>query len=176
MHNAACVRRMHRPCNRLDEASRIKWLEFALRQSGGQSASRDKFQDEVGAARMFPSVEYLDYVWMRQGSDRFGLGAKSGQMASTSLLTRQDHLDCDVAIQLDVARPIDHSHSAAAKLALDLVSLRNQTCWGPRPLGRWTRRIIGGCVPGKPLKLNRNEFRSKAFAFLPRPIDEKIVD
>jgi len=64
----------------------------------------------------------LNDVGVLQAGDGLGLGAEAGQVRRAGMAARQDHLQRDDAIQLEVPRLVDDTHAALAELAQDLVA------------------------------------------------------
>ena len=87
-----------------------------------QAAPLQVFELEIGPVVVVAEAVDLDDVGMAQLRDRLGLGEEANGRLVTGVFTRQDHLERDDAVELDLAGLVDDSHAAAAQHAFDLVA------------------------------------------------------
>ena len=94
----------------------------------------------------------LDDIGMAQLRDRLGLGKEANRSLVTGVLARQDHLERDHAVELDLASPVYDSHAAATQHGFNFIAGDRRRHPGRRspdsaPAGSRDSRVRGVALP-----------------------------
>jgi hypothetical protein len=131
-------------------------LDFLGERAAGAELQREKRQTVVLA-----DFVDLDDVGMLQARDGLRFSAEARQVRVAGVAAREDHLEGDHAMELEMACLIDHAHAAPAQHTQDLVSRNNRKplqVANPRSLGKRAGRgprlgtgpgIDAGLIDGK---------------------------
>jgi hypothetical protein len=90
--------------------------------AGRQRAGGAVFQREEGEACVLADLEDLHDVGMLQTGDRLRLDAEAFQLGSAGVAARQDHLQGDDAIELEMPSLVNNAHAAAAQFGEHFVA------------------------------------------------------
>jgi hypothetical protein len=119
MNYAASVRVGECPCDFAHQARSVDWRKRPLRSKPlSQGFAFNVAHDEEDEAVRFTHAMDRDDVWMRESGRGARLLHEPFARSGEAREMHREDLDGDVTIQLDVARQVDDSHSAAADLAL----------------------------------------------------------
>src|SRR5262249_53075642 len=105
-----------------DEANGGRGGERTVLEQCRQCAARNVFQLEERPAPVLPYLVDLNDIWMLQAGDHLSFDQETREMRGGREFVRQDHLQGDEAIELDVPRLVDHAHAAPPQLSQDFVA------------------------------------------------------
>src|SRR4029077_19504508 len=77
---------------------------------------------EIGVPLVVANAKYLPDLGVLKPRDGLGLAEEAGSSLGPRVVARQDHLQCDSAIEPDLPRLVDNAHPTPANLAQDLES------------------------------------------------------
>jgi hypothetical protein len=120
--DAALVGRVHGPGQPLDQLRRPLRRPGRTVELAREAAAGDELQREVRPAVLLADLVDLYDVRVLQGGDRLGLAAETGQFFRTGVAAGQDHLQGYEPLELQVSSLVDHTHTATAQLAENLVA------------------------------------------------------
>ena len=122
MDDASTVRIGQRPRDLAQHACGVGGWQWPTRaESLAKRLALHVAHDEEDEAARFTYAMNGDDVGVRESSGRASLTNKAFARLVCEGQVRRKHLDGDVAIQLHIAREIDHAHPAPAELALERV-------------------------------------------------------
>lgn len=140
MDHTALVGVIDRASQLLDERRGLVARQRVAVEPLLQASTRDQFQRQVGPPVVGRHLVNLDDVRMLQSRRRLGLGTEAVQRVTAGVGAGQDHLQRHMAIERQLPCLVDHTHAAAAELALDFIARQSwRSGLAPRPAG-----IIGG--------------------------------
>ena len=120
VHDAAAVRVGQRPCHLAQHARRLRWRQRpAGAEPLAQCLALHVAHDEKNEATRLADAMDRDDVRVREPGRHARLAQEPLPRRRCAREVRGQDLDGDVAIQLHVAREVNHAHAAAAELALE---------------------------------------------------------
>ena len=140
MNESQLVRGFERLGDLFGDLQRIVNRNGALRDPICERDSFDQFEDKpTNPVRFLQAVDVGD-VWMIQRGEHLRLALEPGKTIRIGRYTVWQDFDCNVAIELRVARAIDLAHPAPAERSEDFV--RAEACAGSE--GHEEFRTAGG--------------------------------
>src|SRR5262245_15259099 len=106
----------------LDGAKGGRGGQRTVLEPSGQCAAGNVFQLEERPAPVLSHLVDLHDIWMLQAGDHLSFDQETREMRGGREFVRQDHLQGDEAIELDVPRLVDHAHAAPPQLSQDFVA------------------------------------------------------
>jgi hypothetical protein len=121
VQDPALVGMVDGPRNRRDESNRRLPVTRILGQPLGHAAPLDQLHAEVAVAVVFAHLMNRHDVRMVEVRDGFRFPTKTLEIFRGRPSPAQDHLDGNRPIEPNLARLVDHAHSATANLLQKLV-------------------------------------------------------
>ncbi len=128
MNDPAPVRLVDGPRERLDQGGGPLRRPRRAVEPLRQASAFQILELEIGPAVMIAEAVNLHDVRVPQFRDRLRLGQKANRGFVPRVFARQDHLERNVAIQLDFLSLVDDSHAAAAQDTLDRIARDARGC------------------------------------------------
>ena len=122
MHDAACMRRFEPARSLRRDGGRLLRRQRTAADQVAQRLAFEQFGDGVVHAVVAAEIVNREDVGMRERGDGARFAFEPRDAIRVGADRGRQHLECDIAPQLDVMRAVDLTHSARAEQADDLVT------------------------------------------------------
>ena len=126
MNHAAQMRVVHGPCQPLDEVRRFLRRESLAFQLAVETTAVAELQREERQAVVLADVVKLNDIGVLQAGDGLRLDLEAHLLLQRGVGSREDHLESDDSIGLDLPCLVHDAHAAVTEFAEDLVPRNDQ--------------------------------------------------